>query len=66
MPTIPPSTAPAAERSQSDGDDVKFTGVDLFWILLSAGLLMLTANGVLLYFATDRESDFRRLIDYLC
>ena len=45
---------------------VKFTGTDLFWILLAAGSLMFLANGALLYFATDRESDFRRLIDYLC
>jgi hypothetical protein len=63
--TLPPSTDPAAERAQPDGDGVKFTGTDFFWILLSACSLMLLANGVLLYFATDSESDFRQLIDYL-
>ena len=66
MPTTPSSTGPAADRTESDGEPVSFTGTDLFWILLSACLLMLIANGALLYFATDRESDFRDLIDYLC
>jgi hypothetical protein len=49
----------------SDGGP-KFTGTDLLWILLSVFLIVLLANVGLLYFATDRESDFRSLIDALC
>lgn len=44
----------------------KVTGTDVLWILLSAFLVTLLANGAMLYFATDLESDFRGLIDALC
>jgi hypothetical protein len=42
------------------------TGADVLWILLSAFLVTLLANGAMIYFATDLESDFRSLIDVLC
>lgn len=45
---------------------VRFTGTELFWILIAAMLIMFVANGALFYFATDTESDFRGLIDALC
>jgi len=58
--------APADSPIEPEGRPTSFTGTDLFWILIAACLLMLLANGALFYFATDRESDFRNLIDYLC
>jgi hypothetical protein len=33
---------------------------------MSAFLVIILANGALIYFATDLESDFRGLIDALC
>ncbi len=62
MSMRPYSMDPALE---ADGGR-RFTGTDLLWILLSVFLIVLLMNLGLLYFATDRESDFRSLIDALC
>jgi hypothetical protein len=56
-----PPDPPAGARGATG-----FTGTDLFWILLSGFLLILIANGGLIYFAMDQVSDFRSLIDALC
>jgi hypothetical protein len=62
MTTRPSSTAlPDSSAARS-----KVTGTDVLWILLSAFLVTLLANGAMIYFATDLESDFRSLIDALC
>jgi hypothetical protein len=60
------STDPALESGTLPDGGRKFTGTDLLWILLSVFLIVLLMNAGLLYFATDRESDFRSLIDALC
>jgi hypothetical protein len=44
----------------------RFTGTDFLWIMLSVFLIVLLMNAGLLYFASDRESDFRSLIAALC
>lgn len=64
MSTRPSSTAPARDAGASSGRE--FTGTDFLWILLSVFLIVLLMNVGLLYFATDRVSDFRSLIDALC
>lgn len=61
MTTTPRSTGP-----DRPAEPVRFTGTEFFWILISAMLIMFVANGALFYFATDRVSDFRSLIDALC
>ena len=60
------STDPALESSTLPDGGRKFTGTDFLWILLSLFLIVLIANGGLYYFANDRVSDFRSLIDALC
>ena len=60
------STDPALEPDALPEGGRRFTGTDLLWILLSVFLIVLLANLGLLYFATDRASDFRSLIDALC
>jgi hypothetical protein len=60
------STDPALESDAPPDGVRKFTGADLLWILLSTFLIVLLMNLGLLYFATDRASDFRSLIDALC
>jgi len=60
------STDPAPDADVAPDGVHKFTGVDLLWILLSVFLIVLIVNLGLLYFATDRASDFRSLIDALC
>jgi len=44
----------------------EFTGTDFLWILLSVFLIVFLMNAGLYYFANDRVSDFRSLIDALC
>jgi hypothetical protein len=66
MSTRLSSTDPALESDALPDGGRKFTGTDLLWILLSTFLIVLLVNLGLLYFATDRESDFRSLIDALC
>jgi hypothetical protein len=61
LPTETPATALAEGSSGS-----KVNGLDVLWILMSAFLVIMLANGALIYFATDLESDFRGLIDALC
>ncbi len=60
------STDPALEAGTPPDGGRRFTGTDLLWILLSVFLIVLLMNVGLLYFATDRDSDFRSLIDALC
>jgi hypothetical protein len=60
------STDPALDPDTPPDGGRKFTGTDLLWILLSTFLIVLIVNLGLLYFATDRASDFRSLIDALC
>lgn len=60
------TTAPRSMGRDRPAETVRFTGTELFWILISAMLIMFLANGALFYFATDRVSDFRSLIDALC
>ena len=60
------STDPALESDARPDGGRPFTGTDLLWILLSTFLIVLLMNLGLLYFATDRASDFRSLIDALC
>ena len=60
------STDPALDPDTPPDGGRKFTGTDLLWILLSTFLIVLLMNLGLLYFATDRASDFRSLIDALC
>jgi len=60
------STDPVPDAGAAQDGVREFTGVDLLWILLSLFLIVLIVNLGLLYFATDRESDFRSLIDALC
>jgi hypothetical protein len=60
------STDPAPDADAAPDGVRKFTGTDLLWILLSVFLIVLIVNLGLLYFATDRASDFRSLIDALC
>jgi nitrogen fixation protein FixH len=50
--------APGAERP--------LTGWHVLAIMLTAFVVMLLANGALIYIATDGESDFRALIEALC
>lgn len=64
MSTRPSSTDPALDSGAQGGRE--FTGTDFLWILLSLFLIVLIANGGLYYFANDRVSDFRSLIDALC
>jgi hypothetical protein len=64
MSTRPSSTDPALDSDARGGRE--FTGTDFLWILLSLFLIVLIANGGLYYFANDRVSDFRSLIDALC
>ena len=42
------------------------TGWHVLAILLTAFVVMLLANGALIYIATDGESDFRALIEVFC
>jgi hypothetical protein len=58
--------APALEPDATPDGGRRFTGTDLLWILLSVFLIVFLMNVGLLYFATDRESDFRSLIAALC
>jgi hypothetical protein len=58
----PSSTARPADA----GPKNEVTGIDVLWILLSAFFVLLLANGAMIYFATDLESDFRGLIEALC
>jgi len=58
--------ARALEPEASPDGGRRFTGTDFLWILLSVFLIVLLMNVGLLYFATDRVSDFRSLIDALC
>jgi hypothetical protein len=62
MNTRPSSTAVPADPAAKS----KVTGTDVLWILVSAFLVTLLANGAMIYFATDLESDFRNLIEALC
>jgi hypothetical protein len=62
MTTTRSSTALPADAAGKS----RITGIDVLWILLSAFLVMLLANGAMIYFATDLESDFRSLIEALC
>jgi hypothetical protein len=62
MTTRPSSTAQPADAAPKS----KVTGTDVLWILLSAFLVTLLANGAMIYCATDVESDFRSLIEVLC
>ena len=64
MNTRPSSTDQALESDARGGRE--FTGTDFLWILLSLFLIVLIANGGLYYFANDRASDFRNLINALC
>jgi hypothetical protein len=64
MSTRPSSTAPARDAAASSGRE--FTGTDFLWILLSVFLIVFLMNAGLYYFANDRVSDFRSLIDALC
>ncbi|HUL08574.1 MAG TPA: hypothetical protein VLV76_19765 [Candidatus Acidoferrum sp.] len=64
MSTRPSSTAPARDAGTPPGRE--FTGTDFLWILLSVFLIVLLMNAGLYYFANDRVSDFRSLIDALC
>lgn len=66
MSTTPSSMDPTLESGAPSAGETRFTGTDLLWILLSVFLIVLLMNLGLLYFATDRESDFRSLIDALC
>ena len=62
MTTRPSSTDLPADAAAKN----RVTGSDVLWILLSAFLVTLLANGAMIYFATDLESDFRKLIEVLC
>jgi nitrogen fixation protein FixH len=42
------------------------SGWHVLAIMLTAFVVMLLANGALIYIATDGESDFRALIEALC
>jgi len=42
------------------------TGWHVLAIMLTAFVVMLLANGALIYIATDGESDFRALIEAFC
>jgi hypothetical protein len=64
MSTRQSSTGPVRDSDARGGRE--FTGTDFLWILLSLFLIVLIANGGLYYFANDRVSDFRSLIDALC
>jgi len=66
MSMRPYSMDPALESGATPDGGRRFTGTDLLWILLSVFLIVLLMNAGLIYFATDRESDFRSLIDALC
>jgi hypothetical protein len=57
---------PGPETRMSPGGKNRIMGTDVLWILLSAFLVTLLANGAMIYFATDLESDFRILIEALC
>jgi len=48
------------------GTGKPLTGWHVLAILLTAFVVMLLANGALVYIATDGESDFRALIEALC
>lgn len=48
------------------GTGKPLTGRHVLAILLTAFVVMLLANGALVYIATDGESDFRALIEALC
>lgn len=50
----------------TDAADKPLSGWHVLAILLTAFLVMLLANGALVYIATDGESDFRALIELLC
>ncbi len=66
MSMKPYSTDPTLESGGPPDGGRRFTGTDMLWILLSVFLIVLLMNAGLLYFATDRVSDFRSLIDALC
>jgi nitrogen fixation protein FixH len=51
---------------RDNGDERRLSGWHVLTILLTAFAIMLLANGAMIYIATDRESDFRALIDALC
>jgi hypothetical protein len=42
------------------------TGAEVLWILLMAFLVVLVANGLLVYIATDSNSSLRELLESLC
>ncbi len=48
------------------GAEKPLSGWHVLAILLTAFVVMLLANGALVYIATDGESDFRALIELLC
>ena len=50
----------------SAGAEKQLSGWHVLAILLTAFVVMLLANGALVYIATDGESDFRALIEALC
>jgi hypothetical protein len=50
----------------SSTDRPPLSGWHVLAILLTAFVVMLLANGALIYIATDAESDFRSLIEALC
>ena len=66
MTTTPFSTDLGAETRVVAAAKNKITGTDVLWILCAAFLVTLLANGAMIYFATDLESDFRNLIEALC
>jgi hypothetical protein len=55
-----------ALRNSPDAIVKTLSGWHVLAILLTAFLIMLLANGALIYIATDDESDFRALIEALC
>jgi nitrogen fixation protein FixH len=48
------------------GAEKLLSGWHVLAIMLTAFVVMLLANGALIYIATDGESDFRALIEALC
>jgi nitrogen fixation protein FixH len=48
------------------GAEKPLSGWHVLAIMLTAFVVMLLANGALVYIATDGESDFRALIEALC
>jgi len=58
--------APKDSDAASSTYQATLSGWHVLAILLTAFVVMLLANGALIYIATDAESDFRALIDVLC